>query len=216
MKISDLLKRAWNEVIQAGLPAEIQSAAFREAVSILRAETTPDSSSPSEGAAAEKRAVSKKASGQTKAASAIEQHEGSSLTADAFLKRVSDETDVPVTKLERVFHVENGVPRLNVTARRLGDSLKERMEAVATLIPVARQAALDENETSASVVRAECCRLNCIDRNFSTYVAGLTGILYTGSSRAKVFRVRPQAAATFEATINRVLGEGSKSDGDEG
>jgi hypothetical protein len=209
MDISDILKKAWQAVEKADLPEELRPTAFAEAVRLIGGDEDGSRSISSKRgghATSGKRARTEREN--TENSSLVGDAAGSgAISSDEFFDRLAGETEVERERLEEIFHLANGEPRLNITARKLGPTLKVRMETIATLITVARHLGLGESATSTAVVRAESERLNSLDRNFSTYVSSLPGILYTGPSSAKVFRVRPQAVAGFASAVRRVVGE---------
>lgn len=212
MDISEILKKAWQAVEQANLPEDLRPAAFTAAVRLMEDDEGGSRSvAPKRGgsggsahATSTKRAKRE----DTEDPSFVREAVGSAtVSSDEFFERLAAETEVGRESLEEIFHFTDGGPRLNIVARRLGPTLKVRMETISTLITVARHAGLGESATASGVVRAECERLNSLDRNFSTYVASLPGILYSGPSSTKVFRVRPQAISGFPSVVGRILGE---------
>ncbi|MGV2983162.1 hypothetical protein ACNPNP_05575 [Microbacterium sp. AGC85] len=125
---------------------------------------------------------------------------------EEFFAAIARETDVPLDTLESLIFLKDGAPRLNVTRRALGSSLKQGQITVATLIVVARHFGLGEAEVQDSAVREECQRLGIFDRNFAGNVKGIPGLLQTGD-RSKVFKVRAAGVDSFVATIGALTGE---------
>ena len=208
MDVSEILATAWREVEAANLPENVRGIAFGEAIRLVDNGTArPMVRREAQVASTLGSPAGEGRSRTPTGTPAVDQVGGDpQMSADEFFRRLAEETGVVVDKLERVLQLNEGIPRLNLPGRRLGPSLKQRMEAVAIMITVARSVALDESETKAATVRAECARLKSLDQNFSTYVSNLPGILYTGPTSDRIFRVRPQGLAAFSVTIDRVLG----------
>jgi hypothetical protein len=98
--------------------------------------------------------------------------------------------------------------QINLTARFLGSSTKQRMVTVAQLISMARLYGLDEVETSTGVVREECSRLKCLDTaNLNAYLSNVDGLTYFGSRSDRRLKVRAGGAEVFAKTVDRVLQE---------
>jgi hypothetical protein len=212
MDVAEALSRAWKAVETAKIPGTLHEVAFKEALRLVLEEGEPGTDKPpgsSGGRSGRRQAAKRPAAAGAQQKQGEQESTSPAVSSEAFFSRLADETGVDVDKLERVFHVDGGAPRLNVTARRLGTTLKDRMVNVATLMSVARHAGLGEAETPLTIVRQECTRLNSVDKNFSTYVSDISGILYTGPRTAKVLRVRPQGVTTFSVAVDRVLGESS-------
>jgi hypothetical protein len=128
----------------------------------------------------------------------------------AFLQRLHRETEVDSGKLERVFHIEDGQPRISVQVRRLGGSMRQQARTVAQLVVVARQCGLGEVETLMTVVRTECDRLRCLETNTSKYLRDLDGILTTGPPADRRLRVRAGGVEAFRRAVDSVLGTGGE------
>ena len=203
MEVSDILSKAWVEVQKAGLPTELHPAALREAIRLL---TEPQGQTTTKQAGRHRPRPAPHAD--------AEKTDGQNISEDDFFDGLSRETGVSREDLEQIFHLDKGVPQLNLPARRLGGNTKVRIVTVAQLIPVARQYGLGESETSTKVVRAECNRLHCLDdKNFNTYVGKLDGITYAGPSGDKKLKVRPPAVTAFERIVGELIsGEAAESD----
>lgn len=204
MDVSKLLAEAWATVEKANLPEPLHQAAFREAVALL-------SGDGARVQAQRVHAPAKKASAsKTKAAAAkVDEDDGEVVDETTFFETLAGETGVPVEDLEQLFYLDKGAPRINLTSSALGTSLKGKQINVAVLIAVARHFGMNEDETSAAIIREECARLRCADRNLATNMKGLAGIVLSGGS-VKTLKVRPAANASFVEKVNALLYPGAE------
>lgn len=209
MDISNQLAQAWADVEAAGLPEHVQGVALVEALRMRGGHAAePSHSGNGDSGAKPKRESAKKPSAKSKTAGggAVDAREGTSVDEEEFFAAIARETDVPVDTLESLIFLNDGAPRLNVTRRALGSSLKQGQIAVASLIVVARHFGLGEAEVQDSAVREECQRLGIFDRNFAGNVKGIPGLLQTGA-RSKVFKVRAAGVDSFVSTVGALTGE---------
>jgi hypothetical protein len=200
MKVSEILAAAWAEVGDANLPERIQPVAFSEAVRLM-AEPTP---APQKESQAKKTAPSKGKSSARSADRTADQSDEVQVAPDDFFDAIAKETEVSVDDLEQVFFLDSGRPKVNLTSRSLGETMAARQKNIGLLICVARHFGLVEDETPASVVRDECARLRCADRNLSTRLGTLKGVVQSGD-RTKVLKVRPPATPAFAELIEDLL-----------
>lgn len=209
MDVSKQLAQAWADVEAAGLPEHVQGVALVEALRMRGADTAaPSRSGDGDSGVKPKGGPPKRAAAKPKAAGGGGAVAGPDAPVDeeSFFAAIARETDVPVDTLESLIFIKDGAPRLNVTRRALGSSLKQGQITVATLIVVARHFGLGEAEVQDSAVREECQRLGIFDRNFAGNVKGIPGLLQTGD-RSKVFKVRAAGVDSFVATVGALTGE---------
>ncbi|UFU06588.1 hypothetical protein [Ruania halotolerans] len=204
MDVSKTLAEAWAAVEKANLPEALQQVAFKEAVALLGGDGT-GSQAQQDHPPVKKAPASKT---KTKAAK-VDEHESEVVDATTFFEAVAGETGVPVEDLEQLFYLDKGAPRINLTSSALGTSLKGKQVNVAVLIAVARHFGLNEDETSAAIIREECSRLRCADRNLATNMKGLAGIVLSGGS-TKTLKVRPAANASFVEKVKALLHPGAE------
>lgn len=204
VSVSETLKRAWADVLAAGLPDHVQSAALVEAVRLhtggatITTATVPDAR---DGKQSNKgSAAAKNTGGQSGA-----------VKDDDFFAAIERETGVSVDEVEQVIFLKDGAPQVNTPRRKLGKSLKQQQITATTLIAVSRHFGLNEVEVSDKAIRDECQRLTVFDRNFASNVKGIPGILQTGD-RTKVFKVRTAAIESFSKSIALVLGTDAEGD----
>ncbi len=208
--------QAWSQVEKAKVPPALQEVAFKEAVALLTGSGGGGGSNGrgratnagNDGASVTPKKRPAKAA--RKSAPAGVPPVTDTLTPigeDEFFEKIEDETGVPKDKLERVFHLENGLPQLSVKSNQLGSALKERMETIAKVLCVARAVAYSEDGTSMRILRAECRRLRSLDeKDVNKYLSEIDGLVYVGPPRDKRLKVRPAAEAAFPAVIDKLLG----------
>ena len=208
MDISEVLEKAWAAVDKAKVPESLRETAFKEAVRLM----TPQSAK-TEPAAGQKLKAKRKVKGPRAARSPAPEKTTEQARvgdADSFFNRLSEETGVARDKLERVIHIDQGVPRINMVARHLGSTVKDRQVVVGQILPVVRTYGLDESETSVAVIRAEADRLHILDTNLNTRLADLEGITYGGPGNARTLRVRPPGVKAFARIVDRLTSDGTE------
>jgi hypothetical protein len=189
--VSNILKTAWTEVEKADLPEAMQGPALREAIRLVAyASISPAGDEPEAGS-----------TGRGTAGSA------------GLFDRISQQAGIAAEQLRQVLYVdEAGEPHVNLPARKLGQSRRAQLLAVTLLLVGARYFGLDEAATSTKVVREECNRLKCFDRqNFNAYLGSLSSITYGGSVSDKRLTMRTQGITDFVQLVERLTGGG---DGD--
>lgn len=208
MKVSDVLARAWIEVQEAELPSELQQMAFREAI-VLIGGSAPDAPARPASHTSKARANVRHTEMSDEGSSAASEPGQLPVSQDDFYRRLENETDVSVDKLERVFHLDGGVPQISLRTSSLGNSLADRQRAVGQLITVARVIGLNETEVAMTVVRGECERLRCNNTNINAALGKLAGITYLGPKTARKLKPKAGAERIFADLIDKLLGESS-------
>ncbi len=136
-------------------------------------------------------------------------NEGQQLTEDEVIAAVAEHTGVPVERLERVFHLDDGSPKLLLAGNRLGNSAAEKTRATAQILTVVRKVGMGQPDTSYDVIRAECERLHFYDsKNFaSQHLPRIEGFGTKGAGHGRRLEARNGGIAAFPTLIDRVLGE---------
>lgn len=202
--LTELLKKAWTAVENAGLPTEIQPIAFREAIRILspatRGPASTQTGARSSGGAA---GGNHSGSGETPGSNGRV-----GVSEDEIYDRVVSHTGVDRDKLERLVHLDDDGPRVSLAGLKLGKNTSERARAVAQILTVARGFGLDENETSLEVIRTECDRLKVYDSaNFSAHMKALSGFVINGSGQNRRIRAKGPGIAAFPGLVDSLLAE---------
>jgi hypothetical protein len=206
MEVSELLRRAWTAVEEAGLPEKIHEVAFREAMRVL----IPGAGGTSVTAvrpAKPSRAVS--GTGGSRSAGAGSDGDGGiNVTEGEIFDKVVEHTGVDRDKLDKIVHLDGEVLRVSIPGIRLGKNNAEKTRVVAQILTIVRGFGLDENETSLEVIRAEATRLKCYDTaNFSSHVAKLSGYVITGSGANRRIRAKAGGIQAFPALVEKLSGE---------
>jgi hypothetical protein len=155
METSDILKKAWAAVQDAGLPDKLHEVGFREAVRL----ESPQQPAPA--ATAPSAAVPKPGSGGTNgsASGPSKDDPDTAVTEKLMYDRVVEQTGVDRDKLERLVLLDEEGPRLAMAGIKLGKSTADRARAVAQVLTIVRGFGLEEDATSLDTIRNECMRL---------------------------------------------------------
>jgi hypothetical protein len=201
MEVSEMLKKAWAAVKDAGLPDEIHEAAFREAMRVLgSAADAPVTAAPRAGK------PSGTDTGTGKGGPGGDG--GISVTEVEIFGKVVAQTGVDRAKLEAVAHLDGDILKVSIPGIKLGKNNAEKTRAVAQILTIVRGFGLDEAETSVEVVRAEAIRLKCYDSaNFSAHLGKLNGYIITGSGANRRIRAKAAGIQAFPALVDRLLGD---------
>ncbi|WP_370894553.1 hypothetical protein [Janibacter sp. GXQ6167] len=205
MEPSELLKKAWAAVEEAGLPEPLHEKAFEVAVSLLDA-NTPISS---HGEPAHAPSASSPPATHSGAAS------GGGSAGGEVLQKISHESGISEADLERVLHFdEEGNPHVTGPARKLGSSTATQARTVALLLTAAWSLGLDSQQVPAKTIRDECARLKCFDQgNFGKHTGSTPGLTTVGDGVSRSFKLRPGDAGlkALSETIAGVLAEKPES-----
>jgi hypothetical protein len=204
MEVSEMLKRAWTAVEDAGLPERIHEVAFREAMRMLvPAPSAPIAAAP-QGKPGGTRGTSTGGSGD----GGSDGDGGIGVTEDEIFDKVVAQTGVDRDKLKEVVHLDGDVLKVSIPGIKLGKNNAEKTRAVAQILTIVRGFGLDEAETSVQVVRAEAMRLKCYDSaNFSSQLGRLNGFLLTGSGTNRRIRAKAGGIQAFPAFVDSLLGD---------
>jgi hypothetical protein len=205
METSDILKKAWAAVQDAGLPDKLHEVGFLEAVRLL----SPQQPAPvvtASGAAAPK--PGNVGTNNGTAGDASKDGPGTAVSEELMYDRVVTQTGVSKEKLERLVFLDEDGPRLALPGIKLGRNTADRARAVAQVLTIVRGFGLGEDATSLDVIRAECIRLKVYDSpNFSSQVTKMDGYPVTGSGAGRRLRARGTGITGFPALVDRLLGE---------
>ncbi|WP_145013793.1 hypothetical protein [Mycobacterium marseillense] len=210
---SKVLSDAWQAVETSKVPAQIQEAAFVEAVQLLadspptserggrQGEGTGGATGPAKAATPAKRATTKTpaSSGQSDTDDAPSEHE--------FYENLVRHTHVEREIVEDLLHYSNDKITINVTGRALGATLRQKQQVAGILLSVAYQYGLGHTTTSVSVIREECTRLRALDHNLPTYLRNTDGIRLVGDGRVKNIQLRDAALDRFKTEAERIAGK---------
>jgi hypothetical protein len=203
MEVTEVLKKAWLAVEEAGLPADIQPIGFREAVRLLApagSVVAPATRSTSaRGGAVGNGSASGNSTGDDQNVLVGE---------DELYDRVVEHTGVDRGRLEQILHLDDGNVRVSLPGLRLGSNNAERTRAVAQILTIARGFGLEENETPLEVIRSECTRLKVYDSaNFSSQLAKLAGYVVSGSGQNRRLRAKSPGIQAFPAVVDALTSD---------
>jgi hypothetical protein len=203
MEVSEMLKKAWTAVEDAGIPDKLHEVAFREAMRVL----VPVPGTPVASASAGK--LGGVSGGSTAiGASGAAGHDGDlGVTQKEIFDRVVTHTGVDREKLEGLVHLDGDVLRVSIPGIKLGKTNAEKIRAVAQILTIVRGFGLEEDGTAVELVPAETVRLKCYDKaNFSAHLGKLNGYVITGSGSNRRIRAKAAGIQAFPAFVDTLLG----------
>jgi len=202
MDVSATLKTAWKAVESAGLPEQIQEAAFREAVRLL-APTEPVSS-PARG---QSRPPKLHLGSAGSAGNTVEAGIAIDIDEDEIYDRVATHTGADRDLVEQLVYLDGDAIKVSIPGLRLGRNNAERARAVAQILTVTRGFGLEEHGTPLEAIRVECERLKVYDQaNFSSQLKALNGFVTTGSDRNRRLRAKGVGIEAFPALVEALVG----------
>lgn len=209
--ISGLLKEAWSEVVKAGLPENVQVAAFGIAAQLLSdrdgIETSEERQEISPGVKGIKPAQKLVRKPKIATENLIADSGSRDRTEDEMLDLIVEHTGVDRHKLERLVQLHGSEPRLTQSAIKGGLSSALYARSIALVLTVVRDAGLDEKLTPWSIIRAECSRLKKLEEtNFGKNMARVKGTLVKGDNSARALKASPAAFTNFPSVVDTLLG----------
>ena len=200
MNVSEVLKNAWSAVEEAGLPAEVQPLAFREAVRLMAPAIQSDSPR-------RRTAVNTPPGGGASGTPFTPSVEDGIASEEEIYERIVTHTGVDRHHLEQVIHLDDDGIRISLPGLKLGSNTAERIRSVAQILTIARGFGQEETETPLDAIRGECNRLKVYDpANFGTHVSKLNGFVLTGSGQNRRLRAKSAGIEGFPALVERLLG----------
>jgi hypothetical protein len=200
MDAAEALKKAWSAVEESGVPETMHEAAFKEVLrSLLGA---APAARPASGASDRPAAKPPRPGAET-----ADPEDGPE--ESAVIAAVASETGVPADKLERLFHIDEGVVKLIPGQGSLGSSTAEKARAIAQVVTVVRAVGMSEPSTAYDAVRDECKRKHCYDgKNFaSLHMGTVPGFVTKGDGGSRRLEMKGGGLASFPALVDKILGE---------
>ncbi|MGN6189621.1 MAG: hypothetical protein ACTHOE_12050 [Conexibacter sp.] len=180
----ELLRAAYKTVQAAGLPAELNVAAFEGALGLAL------------------RKVSSAVSPGAVAGATVGEADGVAQSGGGRVASLAQKLGLPVEQVAEVFYEDDGRLELGLAASRFGSTKSEATRRIGLLIAVARQFDGEEHWTPVEVLREACQEYNAFDvSNFARHILSLDDVLqFQGSgAQRKVRLTRPglEKAADF-------------------
>ena len=190
----EALKRTWSDIQEAGLPQELYEAAFNAG---LRHYT---------GAAPVEAATAPVLTESLPPAMAPRMAPAGDATS-----RLSAETGVDREVLDELLYFDSeGLPGINVGARRLGKNNAERTRTIALVIAGARHFANDEIDVATDQIRDLCKQYGFYDQNnFASYLSDVPGFTFSGPRSNRFLRAKSDAAVKFRQRVFEITGAGN-------
>ena len=211
MELADAIREAWTAVKESSVPEHMQELAFKEALRVTlgtsAAATAPVGNRP-QGAHG-RGPGSDSGAGAGPVTNGIGENDGTaSVSENEVFQRVSAETTVPVSRLELLFHIDNGVVKLLGPVTKYGKNTTVQARNVAQIVTVVRKLGLGEADTSFEVVKEACISKHCYDSsNFaSQHMKNMpSGYVIKGDGRNRRLEAKGPAIAAFPAVVDAVL-----------
>lgn len=202
MELAESIKTAWAAVEESGVPDHMQELAFREALRSLLG-TAPQNSSGS-GRRTPLTPQFKKDDGVGDG----DQEQQITASEEEVIQRVSDETGVPVEKLEAVFHIDGDVVKLIGPHGKYGSSTSDQARNVARIVTVVRKLGMRHADTSFETIKDACESKHCYDsKNFaSQHMPKIDGFVVKGDGRNRRLEAKGGGITAFPDLIDKVLG----------
>ncbi len=225
METATLLKKAWEVVVESGVPEHMQDAAFKAAIDQLSSapggggsppppvadEGTPG---PRKAAAAKKRTTAMKQSASSNGGSSPDAVVKQMPDEDEFFAAVSKETGVSEQDLCDVFHVADGELQLKVAGKDLGDNNKAATMTVVALLAGAVFAGTDHKSLPISEVHDVCRTKRCHgETNASKYVKATPNFASIGNGPSSALTHKSGWQGEFARAVAVALGKSEDGDG---
>lgn len=145
-----------------------------------------------------------------RAAKSAEEPDAIDVDEAAVRAAIAEYTGVAEEKLERLFHIDNGVVKVIVNHSKLGSNEADKARTTAQIVTVVGKLGLGHDETPLNVIRDECARKHFYSvKHFTNkHMPNIDGFVIKGEGRAsKRLQARPSGINAFPALVDRVLGE---------
>ncbi|ACC42002.1 hypothetical protein [Mycobacterium marinum] len=200
--VTDVLSRAWKAVQDAKIPEPLQELALNRAISLLVGEFVPGRRQRSSDETGGQREQVKDSQDSDEDDS---DNQGAS-DEEALIKKMSKETGVSASDLERLLHVAGGAVHVYLKKGELPQKAAAAQKAIALLIIVGTHYLTGEEEIDLALVREECKEFTVLDSNFGTNVNNIPNVKATGArgSNAKKVRVRKALIHSFADELKKL------------
>lgn len=202
MDVDKLIADAWKAVRNAGVPAELNEIAFKEAVGYLRSgqpnATGRTPTPPPKGGTND---------GSGSKGDAHQQNGSTAWSESTFFTELSHESEVPESDLRDVLMVsDDGNVQVATRTTALGSNQAIQARNVIALVAGARSRGLGEKPVSADHVRQEVMRKNCYQQNnyASSHLGAMKG--FNVGSSPKEIVLTSKWIDEFKAAIDQALG----------
>jgi hypothetical protein len=200
MDVAESIKAAWEAVEKSGVPEHMQQLAFREALRALLGTSAPPAKKAAHTPAPPPSGTDDKTDGTDDPTSTVNE-------ADVYAA-VAAETDVPVEKLEQVFHIDGGAVKLLGASTKYGSANAEKARNIALIVTVVRKFGMHQADTAFEVIKTACESKHAYDvGNFaSKHMPSVPGCVIKGDNKKRL-EAKTGATAAFVTVVDKVLGE---------
>jgi hypothetical protein len=192
--IADVLAKAWKAVQDAKIPEPLQELALGRAIDLLTGSYVPP-----QGAEPPKQNVQQPEQGADTGSGSA-----GSVDEKELYRRMSEGTGVTVEMLERLVHLDDGVPKILLKKAQLGTQAARAQKAITLILTVATHYLTGDDEVDLGPMREECKQLNLFDANFMANVGGIPDITITGPRGGnKKVKVRKALLHSFKDELTK-------------
>lgn len=190
MDVADVLSKAWKAVKDAEIPEPLQELALGRAIDYLIGSPTVSTGSGSDvGQGHDSGSTGSTESGKT----------GGAANEKELYERMSAGTGVPVETLERLVHLDGGVPKVLLRKTQLPKKKGTAQKAITLLLSVATHYLTGDEEVSLTPIRQEVQDLNFYDANYMQNIGGIADILIGGTRGGnKTVKIRKAYLHSFK------------------
>jgi hypothetical protein len=192
--VGDVLTKAWKAVQAAKIPEPLQELALGRAIDLLAGGYVPREPGGQGRGGGTGKEGQQGTDTRTGAAAS-----GGAVTEKEMYQRMSEGTGVPVETLERLVHLDSGVPKILLKRAQLGTKAARAQKAITLILTVATHYLTGDEEVDLGPIRDEVQQLNFYDRNFMTNVGAIPDITVTGArGSTKKVKVRKALLHSFK------------------
>lgn len=197
MDVGKILSDALKAVSDANIPTELQEIAFSKAVDLLSGGTqaqVPHGAAKPPG----------QPQGSTPGSTDSGGSSGPANTEAELYRRMSEGTGVPVETLERLVHLDGGVPKILLKKSQLPKQTSNAQKAITLILTVATYYLTGEEEVDLSPIREETKQLSYFDANYIANIGGISDITITGPKGGnKKVKVRKAFLHSFKDELTK-------------
>lgn len=192
MEISEILRKAYDEVEESNIPEEYRIKAFEKSIDLIVGH---------KGETIKSVATNSSSDGSNQAGD----------TSSSVIGSISSELDIPTVVLEEVYYMDEDNDQLKIIigSSKLEDSIAGATKEIALLIAGARQLGGIEDWTSTDLIRQECEYFNKYDStNFAKTIKRMDDVFsFIGSGQSRKVKINRPGLEKLAELINSITGE---------
>jgi hypothetical protein len=193
--IADVLAKAWKAVQDAQIPEPLQELALGRAIDLLAGNYVPP-----QGAEPSRPTI--QPPGQPHAGTGTAGSAGPVGEKELY-RRMSEGTGVSVETLERLVHLDSGVPKILLKKSQLPSKTGTAQKAITLILTVATHYLTGDEDVDLRPIREECKQFTAL-ANFMANIEGIADITITGPRGGnKKVKVRKALLHSFKDELTK-------------